>query len=137
MSSPRWPYMTRANDHQRLRRHWRQLRRGLPLDTTAMSISNGATTHPARVPVEPAQAAKAPGRAEYTALHRAPCPTPPTSPASLCRDVHGHAEHAVPTLRPEAWDTAIDDHDTAHHAAVAGLFALSGHTPASAAPPPP
>ncbi|KAK5947946.1 hypothetical protein OHC33_011051 [Knufia fluminis] len=119
----------------RLRRHRKLLRRGLPLDGTVMSISTEATPHPARAPIKLSRAARTPGRAEYTALHRMLGPTPPLSQASRHHNVHGHAGHAASALEPYASATAMHDSDTAHHAAVAGLIALSRCTTASAAQP--
>ncbi|KAK5099540.1 hypothetical protein LTR70_002441 [Exophiala xenobiotica] len=130
----RW-YQDMDELENRLRRHWKLLRRGLPFDDTAASISSEATPHRDQVPIKPSPAARTPGRAEYTVLHRAPCLAPSTSPASLRRDVYGRAEHIASASRPAASDTAINDHDRAHHAAVAGPHALSGYTPASTAPP--
>ncbi|KAK5082546.1 hypothetical protein LTR70_007652 [Exophiala xenobiotica] len=119
----------------RLRRHWKRLRRGLHLDGTTTSISTEATPHPARAPIKLSRAATTPGQAESTALHRTLCSTPPLLQASLRHRMHGHAEHAASAPRPHSSTIAINDSDTAHHAAVAGLIALSRHTTTSAAPP--
>ncbi|KAK5071391.1 hypothetical protein LTR70_010591 [Exophiala xenobiotica] len=73
---------------KRLRRDWTLLRRGLPLDGRTTSSSSEAATRPARAPIQLSRAARTPGRAEYTALHRMLDPTRPLSQASRHHNVH-------------------------------------------------